>query len=86
MFNYYNDFDYEMSVWEVSAELEMYAKREAKLSKKTGVISTTAGWRSDSYGSGYCAETSFDAIFDAYNDYRATKVASGMYSDDKYCY
>lgn len=83
---FYADLDYKMSVWEVSAELEMYAKREAKLSKKTGVISTAAGWRSDSCGSGYCAGTSFDAIFDAYNDYRATKVASGMYSDDKYCY
>ena len=76
----------ELSVHQVSAELEAYAKREEKMSRKTGIISTAAGWRSDDFGSDYCAESSFDAIFDAYNDYVSTKIACGMYGDNKYWY
>ena len=77
---------YELSVFEVSSQLEAYAKREAKLSRKTGIISSAATWRADDFGSGYCAETSFEAILDAYRDYRETKIASGTYGDNKYCY
>ncbi len=77
---------YELSVFEVSNQLEAYAKREARLSRKTGIISSAATWRADDFGSGYCAESSFEAIFDAYDDYRETKMASGMYADNRYYY
>ena len=65
----YNDYDYEfkMSIHEVQMELEAYARKEKRMRENTKVMRS---WKGDSYGSASCGSSSFEKIFDAYNDYR----------------
>ena len=64
---YDNDYTFEMSIHQVQIELSAYARKEKRRMENTKPLKS---WRSDSYGSASCSSSSFDKIFDAYNEYR----------------
>lgn len=66
------------SIAEVQNELSESARRDRKREQNTKPLKC---WKSDSYGSAMCGGSSFEAILDAYADYRATKMAMGIYDN-----
>jgi len=85
--NIYERDYFATSVWDESARLEAYAKREKRLRESKGTLNTAAAWRNNDFGCADCTGTSWEAIIDAYNDARMTKMAMGYYADSNHvCY
>ena len=57
-------------MYDYMTDLDRQAKRDKKRLNSKSKLDSKQAWNNNAYGSAECASSSWDAILDAYNEYK----------------